>query len=59
MVLESYMCDLCILQKEEKLMLAPDIGIFVPTWLKPDKATRYIKRKLNSLFAMKIIILMC
>jgi hypothetical protein len=35
------------------------IGIIVPTWLKPDRTTRYIKRKLNCPFAMKIIMLMC
>jgi hypothetical protein len=30
-----------------------------PTWLKPDGATGYIKRKLRVSFAMEIIILMC
>jgi hypothetical protein len=35
------------------------IGISVPTWLKPDRAMRYIKRKLWVPFAMEIIILMC
>jgi hypothetical protein len=70
MALESYTCHLCILQKEEKLRhlfyRCPfakqcwlQIGIIVTTWLKPDRATRYIKRKLNSSFAMEIIILMC
>jgi hypothetical protein len=34
------------------------IGILVPTWLKPERATRYIKRALNLPFAMEIIILM-
>jgi hypothetical protein len=70
MNLESYTCDLCILRKEEKLrhlfyrcsfakQCWLQIGISMPTWLKHDKATRYIKRKLRVPFAMEIIILMC
>jgi hypothetical protein len=70
MHLESYTCDLCIMQKEEKLRhlfyrcpFAKEcwlqIGINLPTRLKPDRATRYIRRKLEVSFAMEIIILMC
>jgi hypothetical protein len=70
MNLESYTCDLYILQKAEKLrhlfyrcsfakQCMLQIGIIVPTSLKPDRATRYIKRKLRIPFAMEIIILMC
>jgi hypothetical protein len=67
---DSYTCDLCILQKEGKLRhlfyrcsIAKQcwlqIGIVVPTWLKSDRATRYIKRKFKNPFAMEIINLMC
>jgi hypothetical protein len=70
MYLESYACELCILQKEEKLCHLffkcsfarncwVQIGIIVPTWLKPERATKHIKRLLNVSFAMEIIILMC
>jgi hypothetical protein len=31
----------------------------VLTWLKPNRATRYIRRKLRTPFAMEIIILIC
>jgi hypothetical protein len=69
MTLDSYTCDLCILQKEEKLRhlfyRCPfakqcwlQIDIVVPTWLKLDRA-KSIKRKLRNPFAMEIIILMC
>jgi hypothetical protein len=69
MTLDSYTCDLCILQKEEKLRhlfyRCPftkqcwlQIDIVVPTWLKLDRA-KNIKRKLRNPFAMEIIILMC
>jgi hypothetical protein len=34
------------------------IGVAVPTWLNPERATRRIKRSLKLSFAMKIIILM-
>jgi hypothetical protein len=70
MVLDSYSCELCILQKEEKLshlfFRCPFakkncwnlIGVQVPHW-RADRATRYLKRALNVPFAMEIIILMC
>jgi hypothetical protein len=35
------------------------IGVNVSSWLKPERATRHIKRILRVSFAMKIIILMC
>jgi hypothetical protein len=35
------------------------IGINVPTCLKPERATRHIKRFLRVPFAMEIIIVMC
>jgi hypothetical protein len=70
MVLESYVCELCIHQSEEKLrhlfFKCPfarncwqAIGINVPTWLKVDMATRHIKRSLHKHFAMEVIILIC
>jgi hypothetical protein len=70
MYLESYTCDLCILQKEERLHHLffkcsfarncwAQIEIILPAWLKPERATRHIKRLLKVSFAIEIIILMC
>jgi hypothetical protein len=69
MHLKSYTCELCLLQREESLRHLfykcafarncwNTIGVFVPTWLRPDRATRHIKRILRVSFAMEIIILM-
>jgi hypothetical protein len=69
MHLESYTCDLCVLQREETLRHLrfrcsfakncwQQIGVIVPTWLKLDRATLHIKRAIMLPFAMKIIILM-
>jgi hypothetical protein len=63
-------CELCIHQNEEKLrhliFKCPfdrncwqAIGVTVSSWLKPDRATRRIKRSFNKPFAMEVIILMC
>jgi hypothetical protein len=68
--LDSYTCDLCILQREETLrhlffrcsfakLCWQRIGVIVPSWLKPDRATRHIKRAIRQPFAMEIIIIMC
>jgi hypothetical protein len=35
------------------------IGVTPPTWLKPDRVARHIKRSLKVSFAMDIIIIMC
>jgi hypothetical protein len=70
MYLESYDCELCLLQHEEKLKHLffrcsfakncwSQIGVNVPTWLKPERAIKHIKRILRVPFVMKIIILMC
>jgi hypothetical protein len=68
MHLDSYVCELCILQNEEKLdiyssnavkIICLAIGITVPSWLKPDRATRRMKRNFHKPFAMEVIILMC
>jgi hypothetical protein len=70
MHLDSYTCDLCILQKEETLrhlffrcssakLYLQRIGVIVPSWLKPDRATCHIKRAMRQPFAMEIIIIMC
>jgi hypothetical protein len=70
MMLDSYSCEICILQKEEKLRhlffrcpFAKNcwnlIGVQVPHWLRADRATRHLKRALKVPFAMEIIILMC
>jgi hypothetical protein len=69
MHLKSYTCELCLLQREESLRhlffkcaFARNcwnaIVVVVPTWLKPDRATRHIKRSLRVLFSMEIIMLM-
>jgi hypothetical protein len=70
MVLDSYTYDLCLLQRVETLrhmfLLCPfakncwpSIGILVPSRLKAEHATTYMKRHINQLFAMEIIITMC
>jgi hypothetical protein len=69
MQLDSYTCEMCLLQRVESvrhLFLRYSfakkywfrIGVQVPTWLKPNRATRHIKRSLRMQFAMDIIILM-
>jgi hypothetical protein len=68
MHLDSYNCELCILQREEtlghlffKCSFARNcwqlIGVVVPSWLRPERVTRHLKRALgfhslwNSLFS--------
>jgi hypothetical protein len=69
MYLDSYDCELCLLQREEKLRhlffkcsFARNcwniIGVRVPTWMKPERATRH-KRALRLPFAMEIMVIMC
>jgi hypothetical protein len=70
MKLESYDCELCLLQRVEVLRhlfykwsfanncWAP-IGVNFPTWLKLDRATKHIKRNLRVSLAVEIIIIMC
>jgi hypothetical protein len=70
MQLDSYNCELCLLQKEEKLIhlcfkcpfakiCCNLIRVTVPTWLKSEKAIGHIKRALRLPFTMDIIIVMC
>jgi hypothetical protein len=70
MQLESYDCEFYLLQRVEvrrhlfyKCSFAKNcwaqIRVNVPTWLKPARATKHIKRILRVLFAMEIIIIMC
>jgi hypothetical protein len=70
MQLDSYICELCMLQKEEgirhlffRCAFAKNcwatIGVVIPSWLRPDIATRHLRRKLSVPFAMEIIITMC
>jgi hypothetical protein len=65
MQLESYDCELCILQKEERLRHLffkcsfarncwLQIGVIVSIWLKPTRAMRHIKRMIRVPFAMEI-----
>jgi hypothetical protein len=67
--LGSYVCELCIYQRGESLRhlfykcpFAKNcwryIGVSVPSWLKPERATKRIKRSLNLPFAMEIITIM-
>jgi hypothetical protein len=69
MVLDSYTCDLCLLQRIETTMhlflLCPFekncwafIGILIPSWLRADRAMTYMRRHINQPFAMEIIITM-
>jgi hypothetical protein len=70
MHLDSYVCELCILENEGKLrhlfLKCPfarnrwlAICITVPSWLKLDRATRRMKRNFHKPFAMEVIILKC
>jgi hypothetical protein len=70
MALESYTCELCIRQREETLshlfLRCPfakncwlQIGVSLPTWVRPKRATTYIKTILGVPFRMEIIVLMC
>jgi hypothetical protein len=70
MSLQSYTCELCLSQREEKLRHLffkcsyaknywLSIGVQVPTWLRPHRAIKHIKRNLRLPFAMEIIICMC
>jgi hypothetical protein len=69
MVLDSYTCELCLLQWVETLRhlflhcpLARNcwtsIGVLVPSWLHADRATAYMKHHINQPFAMQIIMIM-
>jgi hypothetical protein len=70
MHLDSYTCEVCLLQKEERLrhlfLACPFakncweiIRIHVPSWMRPQRTIRRIKRSLGVPFAMEIIIIMC
>jgi hypothetical protein len=69
MILDSYVCEQCLRQVDELNMHLffrcsftknywYQIGVTVPTWLRPDRATKHIKRSLDVPFAMEIIMLM-
>jgi hypothetical protein len=64
MYLESYTCELCLLQREKNLrhlfFKCPftkncwmRVGVIVPTWLRAG-ATKYIKQGLGSLLLWKL-----
>jgi hypothetical protein len=70
MYLDSYVCELWILQREESLghlffkcgfakNCWTQIGVNVPSWLPPIRAIRRIKRSLRVPFAIEIIMVMC
>jgi hypothetical protein len=66
---DSYTCEICLLEKGQKLKhlflrcpFAKNCWLLntvnAPTWLRPDRAIRHIKRTLRVPFAMVITILM-
>jgi hypothetical protein len=68
--LESYTCELCLHQRIETLrqlfISCPfakncwsSIDVTMAKWLRPERATTYLKWAINKLFAMEIIIIMC
>jgi hypothetical protein len=70
MALDSYTCELCLHQTTETLRhlflryhFAKNcwsaVGALVPTWLRADHATTYLRMVINKTFAMEIIIVMC
>jgi hypothetical protein len=70
MALDSYDCELCLFQREEKIRhlffsypFAKNcwnaLGINPLTWLNIDRSTKSIKRQLHVPFAMDIIVIMC
>jgi hypothetical protein len=70
MVLDSYTCELCLHQRMKSLrhlfmrcLFAKNcwsaVGALVPTWLRDDRATSYLRKAINKPFAMGIIIVMC
>jgi hypothetical protein len=70
MQLDSYDCELCLLQNKGRLrhlffkcsferICRMQIVVNVPIWLKSARATRHIKRLLRVPFAMETIIIMC
>jgi hypothetical protein len=70
MTLDSYTCELCLLQRVETLrhlfLLCSfpkncwaSIGVLVPSWLRAESATTYMLRSINLPFAMEIIMIMC
>jgi hypothetical protein len=65
MLLESYTCELCLLQREEILRVPLQkncwlsIGVQVPTWLGAHRAIRCIKRSMRLPFDIEAIIIMC
>jgi hypothetical protein len=69
MVLDSYSCELCLRQRVETarhLFLHCSfakncwamIRVLVPSWLRAERATAYIKHYINKPFTMEIIIIM-
>jgi hypothetical protein len=69
MTLDSYVCEMCLLQREETLRhlffscpFAKNcwalIGVLTPTWLRATRAMTYMKCHIGLSFAMEIIITM-
>jgi hypothetical protein len=69
MVLDSYTCEMCVLQRVETLRHLflhcyfakncwASIRVLVPTLLHAERATSYMKRYINQPFTMKIIMIM-
>jgi hypothetical protein len=67
MVLDSYTCELCLLQREETLrhlfLSCPFAkncwaSMMIPSWLRATRATTYMKCHIGLPFTMEIIIMM-
>jgi hypothetical protein len=70
MALDSYTYELCLHQRTETLRHPfmrcrfvkncwSVVGALIPTWLRADRATTYLRRVINKPFAIEIIIIMC
>jgi hypothetical protein len=70
MILDSYTCDICLLQRVETLrhlfLLCPfaknclfSIVVMIPSLLRATRAMAYMKHHIGLLFAMEINITMC
>jgi hypothetical protein len=69
MVLDSYSCELCLVQHVETLrhlflhcpfakICWTAIGVLVPSWLRVERVTIYMKHHIDKPFTMEVIIIM-
>jgi hypothetical protein len=65
----THTCELCLLQKVNVETFVPpmpfaknywaSIGVLVPSWLRAECATNYMRRSINQPFVMEVIMIMC